>query len=106
VFDNNIVELSITSDEGIERININKIKVYHRNLPTNVIIVAIYTRPCGKIGNRHRKKTKLNLPFKLYTKPKKLSWINPKVEKHLMNRILSGLEGKIQEDAYKEFLKM
>jgi hypothetical protein len=42
MFANNTVELSTISDEGVERININKLKVYHHNPPTNVtIIVAI-----------------------------------------------------------------
>jgi hypothetical protein len=60
MFDNNIVELSTISDEGVERININKLKVYRHNPPTNVIITTITfdTRPSSKIGSRHRKKIK------------------------------------------------
>jgi hypothetical protein len=39
MFDNNSVELSTINDEGVERVNINKLKVYHHNNPpTNVII--------------------------------------------------------------------
>jgi hypothetical protein len=73
MFDNNSVELSTISDEGVERVNINKLKLYHHsNPPTNLIIlvVTIDIRPSGKITNRHKKETKLNFPPNLYTKPK------------------------------------
>jgi len=66
---------------GVKRTNINKLKTYHyNNPPTNVIITAItiYTRPSGKIRNRHRKKNKPNFPPILHTKPKNLPWTNPK----------------------------
>ncbi len=62
MFDNNIVELSTISNEEADRVNINKLKVYHHNNPpTNVIIMVVIvdTRPSGKIKNRYRKKTKL-----------------------------------------------
>jgi hypothetical protein len=72
MFNNNTMELSTISDEGVEIVNINKPKVYHYNPPTNVIIVDVIvdTKPSSKIGNRHRKKTKPNFPPKLHTKPK------------------------------------
>jgi hypothetical protein len=41
MFDNNTMELPTTSDEGIEWANINKLKVYHHNPPTNVIITLV-----------------------------------------------------------------
>ncbi len=81
VFDNNIVELPTISDEGVERVNINKLNVYHHNNPqTNVIIttITIDTRPSGKIKNRQRKKNKPNFPPNLYSKPTNLPWIDPK----------------------------
>jgi hypothetical protein len=62
-FNNNTVELSTISNEGAERVNINKLRVYHHNNPpTNVIIMVIIvdTKPSGKILNRYRKKTKQN----------------------------------------------
>jgi len=73
-FYNNIVELSTMSDEGVERLNVNKPKAYHHNNLTNVIIttVTIDTRPNGKIINRHIKKNKPNFPPHLYTKPNNL----------------------------------
>jgi hypothetical protein len=82
MFDNNTMELTI-SDEGVKIVNINKLKVYHHNPPTSVIIadVIVDTRPSSKIGNRHRKRTKLNFPPKLHTKPKNLPWIDPKPRK-------------------------
>jgi hypothetical protein len=69
MFANNTMELSTISDEGVKRININKLKVYHHNPPTNVIIIVVIvdTRPNSKIGGRHRKKTKPNFPPKLHT---------------------------------------
>jgi hypothetical protein len=80
MFDNNNVELSTISDEGVEKVNINKLKAYHNKSPTNVIIatVTINTRPSGKIKNRHKKKNKPNFPPNLNTKPKNLPWIDPK----------------------------
>jgi hypothetical protein len=75
MFDNNTVELSTISDEGVERININKLNAYHHNNPpTNVIIttITIDTRPNGKIINRHIKKNKPNFPLNLHTKQKNL----------------------------------
>jgi hypothetical protein len=78
------MELSTISDEGAERVNINKLKSYYRNNPpTNVIItiVIIDTRPSGKIKIRHRKKNKPNFPPNLHTKPKNLPWIDPKTYK-------------------------
>jgi len=79
-FDNNIMELSTISDEGVERININKLKAYHHeNPPTDVIVVVIVDiRLNGKIRNTHRKKNKPNFPPNLYTKPKNLPWIDRK----------------------------
>jgi hypothetical protein len=77
MLDNNSVELSTINDEGVERVNINKLKVYHHNNPpTNVIIVVVTVdiRPSGKIKNRHRKKTKPTFPPNLYTKPKNLPY--------------------------------
>ncbi len=84
MFDNNIVELSTISNEGVEKVNINKLKAYHHNNPpTNVIIVVvtINTKPSGKIRNRHKKKKKLNFPPNLHTKPKNLPWSDPKPRK-------------------------
>jgi hypothetical protein len=75
------MELSTISDEGVERININKLKAYHHeNPPTDVIIVVVIVdiRLNGKIRNRHRKKKKPNFPPNLYTKPKNLPWTDPK----------------------------
>jgi hypothetical protein len=75
MFDNNTVELSTISDEGVERININKLNAYHHNNPpTNVIIttITIDTRPNGKNINRHIKKNKPNFPLNLHTKQKNL----------------------------------
>jgi hypothetical protein len=40
VFDNNTMELSTISDEGVKRVTINKLKVYFHNPPTNVIITV------------------------------------------------------------------
>jgi hypothetical protein len=40
------------------------------------VAITIDTRPSSKIGSRHRKKTKLNFPLKLYNKPKNLPWID------------------------------
>jgi len=61
MFANNTVELLTINDKGVERININKLKVYHHIPPTNVIIIAIIvdTRPNSKIGSQHRKKPNL-----------------------------------------------
>jgi hypothetical protein len=76
MFDSNIVELPTISDEGVDRININKLKIcHHNNPPTNVIItvVTVDGRPNGTIINRHRKKTK----------PKDIRWTNPKPRKTL-----------------------
>jgi hypothetical protein len=57
MFDNNIVELSTISNERVKRININKLKVYYHNPPTNVLIVIVTfgTRLGSKNGSRHRK---------------------------------------------------
>jgi hypothetical protein len=35
----------------------------------------------SKIGNKHKNKTKLNFPPKLYIKPKHLPYIDPKIIK-------------------------
>ncbi len=35
MFDNNVVELSTISDEGVERVN-NKLKTYHHNNPSTL----------------------------------------------------------------------
>jgi hypothetical protein len=61
MFDNNIVELTTINDEGVERVNIKKSKVYHHNPPTNVIIIVVIvdTRPSNKVESRHRKKINL-----------------------------------------------
>jgi len=75
MFDNNIVELLTISDEGAERVYINKLKAYHHNNPpTNVIITVVIVdiRNNGKIRNRHRKKNKPNFLPNLHTKPKNL----------------------------------
>jgi hypothetical protein len=40
VFDNNTMELSTISDEGVKKVTINKLKVYFHNPPTNVIITV------------------------------------------------------------------
>jgi hypothetical protein len=74
MFDNKPMELSTINDEGVGRVNINKLKVYHHNPPTNVIIAAVTvdTRPTSKAESRHRNKIGPNFPPKLHTKPKNL----------------------------------
>jgi hypothetical protein len=75
MFNNNIVELSTISDEGVETVNNNKLKAYHHNNPPTSVIIAVVTVdtiPNGKIKNRHKKKNKLNFPPNLHTKPKNL----------------------------------
>ncbi len=82
VFDNNTMELSTISDEGVERVNINKLKAYqHDNWPIDAIItiVIVDTRPSGK--NKNRKKNKLNFPPNLHTKQKNLPLTDPKPRK-------------------------
>jgi hypothetical protein len=100
MFDNNIMELLTISDEGVERVNINKLKAYHHdNPPTNVIIVVVIvdTRPNGKIKNRHTRITKLI--FHLTCIPNQRIYLRStqNQEEHLMKMILNGLKKKIQE---------
>jgi hypothetical protein len=66
IFDNNIMELSTISDEGAEKININKLKTYHHNNPqTNVIIMAIIIDTKYSRKNRNKHERKENLIFHL-----------------------------------------
>jgi len=68
--------LSTISDDGIERVNINKLKAYHDNNPlTNVIIMAIIVdaKCINRIANRNRKKPELNLMPWLGMQPRNLS---------------------------------
>jgi len=93
-FDNNIVELSTISDEGVKRLNINEPKACHHKNPTNVIIttITIDTRPNGKIINRHIKKIKPNFPPNLHTKPNNLPWTNPEPRKEFNEDDIEWIE--------------
>ncbi len=108
MFANNTMELSTINDERVEKIDINKLKVYHHNPPTNVIIVDVIvdTKPNSKIGGRHRKTTKLNFPPKLHTNQRIYPGLTKNLEKHLMKIRSNGLERKIQEVAYQKCLKI
>ncbi len=109
MFDNNIVELSTISDEGAKRVNINKLKAYHRNNPPiNVIIVvvAVDTRPSGKIRVKHRKKNKLNFHLTYIPNHDIYLGVTQNLEKHLMRMIFSESKKKIQKMAYQGCFKM
>jgi hypothetical protein len=86
MFDNNTMELSTISNEGVKRVNINKLKTYHHNNPpTNVIImdVIVDTRHSGK---------KPNFPPNLHTKPNNLPWIDPKPIKTFNDNDIEWIE--------------
>jgi hypothetical protein len=60
------------------------------------VVVTIDTRPSIKIGSKHREKTKLNFPPKLYTKPKNLPWIDLEPRKTF---IINDIEWIGEEDS-------
>ncbi len=101
------MELSTISDEGVEKVNINKLKVYHHNPPTNVIITIVIV-----IQDLIEKldvgiEIKPNLIFHLNCIPNQRIYLGltQNLEKYLMKMTLNGLERKIQKVAYQECLK-
>ncbi len=101
--------MSTINDEGVERVNINKLKTYHHdNPPTNVIIVVVTfdTRPNGKNKNRHKRRTTLISHLTCIPNQRIYLGLTQNQKEHLMRLILNGLKKKIQEVAYQECLKM
>jgi hypothetical protein len=78
------VELSTISNDGLERVNINKLKVHHHNnIPTNfiIIVITIDIRYYNIVESRHTKKPKPNYMPWLHPKRRNLPWSNPKPRK-------------------------
>jgi hypothetical protein len=78
IFNNNIAELIIISDDEVEKININKLKEYHsKSVMADIMVTNVYV---GRYPNRcHQNKYPIIEPknsSRHVPKPKKIPWID------------------------------